>query len=101
MGLRRSRYIGQERTHLQHVATAAAINVVRLIRWLGGVPHAKTRQSPFAQLHRPAASQASQGFATSITLGDLNSPPSHCAILLQEIMKTISKGECSGQTHVF
>jgi transposase len=55
MGLRRSRYIGQERTHLQHVATAAAINVVRLMRWLGGVPHAKTRQSPFAQLHRPAA----------------------------------------------
>ena len=55
MGLRRSRYIGQERAHLQHVATAAAINIVRLIRWLGGVPHAKTRQSPFAQLHRPAA----------------------------------------------
>jgi hypothetical protein len=27
IGLRRSRYIGQERTHLQHVATAAAINV--------------------------------------------------------------------------
>jgi transposase len=55
MGLRRSRYIGQERTHLQHVAIAAAINIVRLMRWLGGVPHAKTRQSPFAQLHRPAA----------------------------------------------
>ena len=55
MGLRRSRYIGQERTHLQHVAPAAAINVVRRIRWLGGVPHAKTRQAPFAQLHRPAA----------------------------------------------
>jgi transposase len=55
MGLRRSRSIGQERTHLQHVATAAAMNIVRLIRWLGGVPHAKTRQSPFAQLHRPAA----------------------------------------------
>lgn len=55
MGLRRSRYIGQERTHLQHVATAAAINIVRLIRWLNGEPHAKTRQSPFAQLHRPAA----------------------------------------------
>jgi transposase len=55
MGLRRSRSIGQERTHLQHVVTAAAINVVRLIRWLGGVLHATTRQSPFAQLHRPAA----------------------------------------------
>jgi transposase len=55
MGLRRSRYIGQERTHLQHVATAAAINIVRLIRWLNGEPHAKTRQSPFARLYRPAA----------------------------------------------
>ncbi len=55
MRLRRSRYIGQERTQLQHVATAAAINVVRFIRWLDGVPHAKTRQSPFAQLHPPAA----------------------------------------------
>src|ERR1700692_160239 len=46
MGLRRSRYIGQERTHLQHVATAAAINIVRLMRWLNGQPHARTRQSP-------------------------------------------------------
>jgi len=55
MGLRRSRYIGQERTHLQHVATAAAINVVRLMRWLNGEPHAKTRQSPLVQLLRPAA----------------------------------------------
>lgn len=55
MGLRRSRYIGQERTQLQHVATAAAINVVRLMRWLNGEPHAKTRQSPLVQLLRPAA----------------------------------------------
>ncbi len=55
MGLRRSRYIDQVRTHLQHVATAAAINVVRLMRWLLGEPHAKTRQSPLVQLLRPAA----------------------------------------------
>jgi len=55
MGLRCSRYIGQERTHLQHVATAAAINIVRLMRWLNGEPHAKTRQSPLVQLLRPAA----------------------------------------------
>ena len=34
MGLRRSRYIGEPRTHLQHVATAAAINVCRLADWL-------------------------------------------------------------------
>jgi transposase len=55
MGLRRSRSIGQARTHLQHVATAAAINVVRLIRWLDGEPHAKSRRSPLVQLLRPAA----------------------------------------------
>jgi hypothetical protein len=55
MGLRRSRYIGQERTHLQHVATAAALNIVRLMRWLDGESHAKTRQSAFAQLYRSAA----------------------------------------------
>lgn len=55
MGLRRSRYIGQEKTHLQHVATAAAMNIVRLIRWLDGEPHARTRRSPLVQLLRPAA----------------------------------------------
>ncbi len=30
MGLRRSRYIGEPRAHLQHVVTAAAMNVCRL-----------------------------------------------------------------------
>jgi len=45
MGLRRSRYIGQNKTHLQHVATAAAMNLVRLDRWLNGIPHARTRHS--------------------------------------------------------
>ena len=55
MGLRRSRSIGQEKTHLQHIATAAAMNLVRLDRWLNGIPHAKTRRSAFARLYRPAA----------------------------------------------
>ena len=54
MGLRRSRYIGQEKTHLQHLATAAAMNVVRIVRWLDGEPHAKTRRSPLVQWLRPA-----------------------------------------------
>jgi len=35
MGLRRSRYMGLAKTHLQHVSTAAAINVVRIIRRRG------------------------------------------------------------------
>jgi hypothetical protein len=55
MGLRRSRYIGQERTHLQHLATAAAMNIVRLMRWLDGEPLAQTRISAFVQLLRPVA----------------------------------------------
>lgn len=55
MGLRRSRYIGEPRTHLQHVATAAAINVGRLYDWFMGVsPHA-TPLSPFERFMKPAA----------------------------------------------
>jgi transposase len=38
--VRRSRYIGLDRTHLQHVMTAAAMNVVRMLRWLAEVPKA-------------------------------------------------------------
>jgi hypothetical protein len=50
MGLRRSRYIGLSRTHLQHVATAAAINVVRVTNWLAGELPEATRVSPFQAL---------------------------------------------------
>jgi transposase len=55
MGLRRSRSIGQEKTHLQHVVTAAAMNIIRLMRWLDGEPHAQTRRSALVQLLRPVA----------------------------------------------
>jgi transposase len=54
-GLRRSRYIGHAKTHLQHVLTATAINFVRVDRWLSDVPLAQTRQSPFVTLMKPAA----------------------------------------------
>lgn len=54
MGMRRSRSIGQENTHLHHLATAAAMNIVRLVRWLHGEPHAQTRRSALVQLLRPA-----------------------------------------------
>ena len=50
-GMRRTRYIGLAKTHLQHLLTAAAMNVVRLVNWLNGVPHAKTRTSRFAALN--------------------------------------------------
>jgi transposase len=51
-GLRRARYVGLAKTHLQHVLTAAALNLVRLSNWLAEVPLAKTRRSPFAKLMR-------------------------------------------------
>jgi transposase len=49
-GLRHARYRGLEKTHLQHVATAAAINVDRIVAWLDERPRAKTRTSRFAAL---------------------------------------------------
>jgi transposase len=49
-GLRRTRYRGLAKTHLQHVATAAAINVDRIVAWLDERPRAKTRTSRFAAL---------------------------------------------------
>ena len=49
-GLRQARYVGLAKTHCQHLATAAALNFVRLGEWLTGTPRAKTRCSPFAAL---------------------------------------------------
>jgi transposase len=49
-GLRRSRYIGLGKTRLQHIATAAALNLIRISEWCAGTPLAKTRCSRFAAL---------------------------------------------------
>lgn len=49
-GMRRSRYVGFRKTHLQHVAIASAINIVRLVAWLQGERPEKTRTSAFARL---------------------------------------------------
>jgi transposase len=49
-GLRRARYIGRRTTHLQHLFTAVATNILRLVCWLEGAPFAKTRASRFAAL---------------------------------------------------
>ena len=54
-GLRRARYIGQARTHLQHVLMAAAMNFVRVGLWLSGAPRARTQQTPFVALMALAA----------------------------------------------
>lgn len=53
--LRRSRYIGLAKTHLQHVLTAAAMNFVRVGLWFTQTPRAKTRLSAFQKLYQAAA----------------------------------------------
>ena len=49
-GLRRSRYIGLAKTHLQMIFTALAINLARFFAWTQDIPLASTRVSPFAAL---------------------------------------------------
>jgi transposase len=49
-GLRRSRYTGQAKTHLQHLLTATALNLLRLGSWLTGTPLAPTRESAFTRV---------------------------------------------------
>ena len=48
--LRQCRYIGLAKTHLQHILTAAAINLERIYAWLEGIPLAQTRQSHFQKM---------------------------------------------------
>jgi transposase len=55
LGLRRARYVGKAKTHLQHLLTAAAINLVRIGRWLANEPLAQTRRSRFVVLMAPQA----------------------------------------------
>lgn len=49
-GLRSTRYIGLARTHLQHIASAAAINLARLFDWLQGEGPRAPSVSPFLTL---------------------------------------------------
>jgi transposase len=48
--LRRARYLGLAKTPWQHLATAAAMNLLRVGAWLAEVPRAQTRKSPFRRL---------------------------------------------------
>ena len=50
MDVRHARYRGLGRTHLQHVATAAAINLTRIANWLRGERPETSRLSSFAVL---------------------------------------------------
>ena len=50
LGLRRARYRGLAKVHLQHVATATAMNIDRVTNFLAGRPVERTRTSRFAAL---------------------------------------------------
>ncbi len=47
--LRQARYLGEAKTHLQHVLIAVALNIVRLAAWFAEQRHAQTRRSAFAK----------------------------------------------------
>lgn len=49
-GMRRTRYLGLAKTHLQQLLTAVAINLARYVAWVRQTPRAKTRTSMFASL---------------------------------------------------
>jgi transposase len=49
-GLRHCRDMGQAKSHLQHIITATALNLVRVVTWLDGTPRASTRRSACAAL---------------------------------------------------
>ncbi|KOV54576.1 hypothetical protein ADL00_29770, partial [Streptomyces sp. AS58] len=52
-GMRRTRYTGLRKTHLQHVMTACAVNLIRIDAWNTGIPLAATRVSHFTRLRTP------------------------------------------------
>ena len=54
-GLRRARYQGLAKVHLQHVFIATALNFARISAWRSGLPRAQTRQAAFVRLAKKGA----------------------------------------------
>src|SRR5579859_1398647 len=54
-GLRRARYRGLDKVHIQHCAEATALNVVRLLDWHADKPRGRTRQTHLTRLLSQAA----------------------------------------------
>jgi hypothetical protein len=48
--MRTSRYRGIQKTHLQHITTAAASNIKRLVNWWNDVPFSTTKRPRFSLL---------------------------------------------------
>ena len=54
-GLRRARYSGAAKVHLEHLLIATAMNFLRVSEWIGETPRAKTRRSAYIRLMKPFA----------------------------------------------
>lgn len=67
-GLRQCRYIGFAKTHLQHLVTAVAINLISIGDWVGRNPHSS---DPLFAVCRPSRCNVnhSEEFATSVKVG--------------------------------
>jgi transposase len=46
-GMRRCRYVGEIKTHLEHLLIATGLNFVRVAEWLARTPRARTRQCAY------------------------------------------------------
>jgi transposase len=57
-GIRRARYLGLDKTRLEHLAAATAINVIRLDAWYNGNPIDRTRTTCLQRLDPPTAALA-------------------------------------------
>ncbi|OIJ89369.1 IS1182 family transposase [Streptomyces monashensis] len=55
-GIRRARYHGLRKTHLDHIYSAVALNLIRLDAWWNGHPLDRTRSSHLARLELALAS---------------------------------------------
>ena len=49
-GIRRARYLGLDKTRLEHLAAATAINCIRLDAWNAGKPLDRTRTTHLQRL---------------------------------------------------
>ena len=54
-GIRRARYLGLDKTRLEHNAAAAAVNLIRLDAWWTGRPLDRTRTTHLQRLNLTAA----------------------------------------------
>jgi transposase len=50
LGVRQARYSRQQKVSLEHVLTAVALSILRVMEWLGGISPPKSRISAFAKL---------------------------------------------------